>query len=93
MASEHATTALIKTPPALVGLGVGQVRAEVAHAKQPEVVEEMQPGRQRLEPLSERYLFLLVRRSALSFPVYDALSVGGPLPAEAPALPGGLSQA
>lgn len=40
----------------------------------------------------ERHLFLLVRRSALSLPVYEALSFGGPLPTEAPALPGGLSQ-
>jgi hypothetical protein len=42
--------------------------------------------------LTERHLFLLVRPSALSFPVYDALSLDRPLPEGAPELPGGLSQ-
>ncbi|MFI7120709.1 hypothetical protein [Amycolatopsis sp. NPDC049868] len=40
--------------------------------------------------LAERHLFLLVRPSAMSFPVYDALSMNRPLPEEEPTLPGGF---
>lgn len=42
--------------------------------------------------LDERHLFLMVRPSAFTFPVYDALSFGGPLPADPPRLPVGLSE-
>jgi len=42
--------------------------------------------------LPERHLVLVIRPSAFSFPVYDGLSFGGPLPGEAPCLPDGLSQ-
>lgn len=42
--------------------------------------------------LSERHLVLAVRPSAFSFPVYDRLSFGGPLPDGIPCLPDGLSQ-
>lgn len=42
--------------------------------------------------LPERHLVLVVRPSAFSFPVYDGLSFGGPLPGERPCLPDGLSQ-
>jgi len=42
--------------------------------------------------LAERHLVLVVRPSAFSFPVYDGLAFGGPLPAERPCLPDGLSQ-
>lgn len=42
--------------------------------------------------LRERHLALVVRPSAFSFPVYDGLSFGGPLPGERPWLPDGLSQ-
>jgi len=42
--------------------------------------------------LPERHLVLVVRPSAFSFPVYDGLAFGGPLPGEAPSLPDGLSQ-
>jgi hypothetical protein len=42
--------------------------------------------------LPERHLVLVVRPSAFSFPVYDGLAFGGPLPGERPCLPGGLSQ-
>ncbi len=51
MASEPAATVPINTPLAIVGLGVGHMRAEVAYAEQPaaaEVVEEMQSGCRRL---------------------------------------------
>lgn len=41
---------------------------------------------------SERHLFLHVRPSAFSFPVYDTLAWGGPLPDEPPTLPAGLDQ-
>lgn len=41
----------------------------------------------------ERHLFLQVRPSAFSFPIYDNLSFGGSLPNESPRLPMGLSQA
>jgi hypothetical protein len=40
----------------------------------------------------ERHLFLIVRPSAFSFPIYDGLAFGGPLPVEVPVLPDGLSQ-
>ena len=42
--------------------------------------------------LAERHLVLIVRPSAFSYPVYDALAFGGPLPGRAPSLPAGLSQ-
>jgi hypothetical protein len=42
--------------------------------------------------LSERHLFLQVRASALSFAVYDALSMDRPLPDGVPSLPAGVSQ-
>jgi len=42
--------------------------------------------------LEERHLFLHVRPSAFSFPVYTSLAFGGPLPVTRPHLPGGLSQ-
>jgi hypothetical protein len=42
--------------------------------------------------LEERHLFLIVRPSAFSWPVYDGLAFGGSLPTEAPTLPYGLSQ-
>jgi hypothetical protein len=42
--------------------------------------------------LKECHLFLGVRPSAFSFPVYDGLAFGGPLPTEVPRLPDGLSQ-
>jgi len=42
--------------------------------------------------LEERHLFLIVRPSAFSWPVYEGLAFGGPLPTEAPLLPDGLSQ-
>src|SRR5258708_3640973 len=41
---------------------------------------------------AERHLVLIVRPSASSYPVYDALAFGGPLPGQAPSLPAGLSQ-
>jgi hypothetical protein len=40
----------------------------------------------------ERHLLLIVRPSAFSWPVYEGLAFGGPLPTEAPLLPDGLSQ-
>lgn len=40
----------------------------------------------------ERHLFLIARPSAFSWPVYERLAFGGPLPTEAPVLPDGLSQ-
>jgi hypothetical protein len=40
--------------------------------------------------LDERHLFLHVRPSAFSFPVYDGLSFGGPLPTRPAGLPAGL---
>jgi hypothetical protein len=42
--------------------------------------------------IEERHLLLVVRPSAFSFPVYDGLSFGGPLPSRPPRLPDGLSQ-
>lgn len=42
--------------------------------------------------LKERHLFLVVRPSAFSWPVYDGLAFGGPLPTEAPSLLGNVSQ-
>jgi hypothetical protein len=42
--------------------------------------------------LEERHLVLIVRPSAFSWPVYEALAFGGPLPTEAPLLLDGLSQ-
>jgi hypothetical protein len=42
--------------------------------------------------LEERHLFLIVRPSAFSWPVYEGLAFGGPLPNVAPLLPDGLSQ-
>ena len=42
--------------------------------------------------LEERHLFLIVRPSAFSWPVYEGLAFGGPLPTVAPLLPDGLSQ-
>ena len=42
--------------------------------------------------LEERHLLLLVRPSAFSWPVYEGLALGGPLPTEAPLLPDGVSQ-
>ena len=42
--------------------------------------------------VKERHLLLLVRPSAFSWPVYEGLALGGPLPTEAPLLPDGLSQ-
>jgi hypothetical protein len=43
-------------------------------------------------PYDERHLFLHVRPTALSFPIFEALSFGGQVPATIPRLPGGLSQ-
>ena len=40
----------------------------------------------------ERHLFLHVRPSALSFPIFEVLVFGGDLPTDAPTLPAGLSQ-
>ena len=42
--------------------------------------------------LEERHLFLLVRPSAFSWPVFEGLAFGGPFPTEVPLLPDGLSQ-
>jgi hypothetical protein len=42
--------------------------------------------------MHERHLVLIVRPSAFSFPVYDGLAFGGPLPGARPHLPEGLSQ-
>ncbi len=42
--------------------------------------------------LEERHLLLIVRPSAFSWPVYDGLAFGGPLPTETPLLSDGLSQ-
>jgi hypothetical protein len=42
--------------------------------------------------LEERHLFLIVRPSAFSWPVFEGLAFGGPLPTEAPLLPDSLSQ-
>jgi hypothetical protein len=42
--------------------------------------------------LAERHLLLIVRPLAFSYPVYDALAFGGPLPDQPPCLPTGLSQ-
>jgi hypothetical protein len=42
--------------------------------------------------LEERHLLLIVRPSAFTWPVYEGLAFGGPLPADAPALPDGLCQ-
>lgn len=42
--------------------------------------------------LKERHLLLIVRPSAFSFPVYDGLAFGGPLPGGMPILPDGLTQ-
>ncbi len=42
--------------------------------------------------LDERHLLLLVRQSAFSFPVYDGLAWGGPLPSRPARLPAELSQ-
>jgi hypothetical protein len=42
--------------------------------------------------LDERHLFLMIRSTAFSFPVFDALAWGGKLPSETPLLPGGLNQ-
>jgi len=42
--------------------------------------------------LPERHLVLVVRPSTFSFPVYDGLAFGGPLPGQRPCLPDGLSQ-
>ncbi|WP_037306986.1 hypothetical protein [Amycolatopsis orientalis] len=41
---------------------------------------------------NDRHLFLWVRMSAFSYAVTDNLYFGGPLPSEAPDLPGGLTQ-
>jgi hypothetical protein len=43
-------------------------------------------------PRDERHLFLIVRPTAFTFPVYDALAFGGPLPSRPPRLPDGVSQ-
>jgi hypothetical protein len=40
----------------------------------------------------ERHLFLHVRPSALSFPIFEVLVFGGDLPTDTPTLPAGLSQ-
>lgn len=42
--------------------------------------------------LKERHLLLIVRPSAFSWPVYEGLAFGGPLPTEAPLLRNDLSQ-
>jgi hypothetical protein len=42
--------------------------------------------------LEERHLFLIVRPSAFSWPVFEGLAFDGPLPTGAPLLPDGLSQ-
>jgi hypothetical protein len=42
--------------------------------------------------LEERHLFLWVRPTAFSFPVYLGLAFGGPLPSRPPRLPIGLNQ-
>lgn len=43
-------------------------------------------------PRDERHLFLIARPTAFTFPVYDALAFGGPLPSRPPRLPDGISQ-
>jgi hypothetical protein len=43
-------------------------------------------------PRDERHLFLIVRSTAFTFPVYDVLAFGGPLPTRPPRLPLGVSQ-
>jgi hypothetical protein len=42
--------------------------------------------------VKERHLFLVARPSAFSWPVYDGLAFGGPLPTGVPRLPDDLSQ-
>ncbi len=42
--------------------------------------------------LDERHLFLIVRPSTFSWPVFEGLAFGGPFPTGVPMLPDGLSQ-
>ena len=42
--------------------------------------------------LPNSHLFIIVRPSGFSYPVYDALAFGGKLPTEPPVLPSGLAQ-
>jgi hypothetical protein len=64
-----------------------------------ELAEELQTRaiRSKIDKLvatgiEERHLLLFVRQSAFSFPVYDGLALGGPVPSKPPHLPDGLSQ-
>ncbi len=79
--------------------GVGGGGGEGIQPLPGELAEHLRaPGmRENIEKLAasgfaERHLFLMVRPSAFSFPVYDELSSDGTLPAEPPQLPEGLSE-
>ena len=71
------------------GEGIEPLPDELADALQ---APEMQSKIEKLarSGLDERHLFLHVRPSAFSFPVYDGLSFGGPLPTRPAGLPAGL---
>lgn len=79
-----------------LGEGVGPLVEELFDClQQPKMTgkirklaKPLEDGRRR----DERHLFLIVRRSAFSFPVYDALAWGGALPQSPPRLPDGVSQ-
>lgn len=73
------------------GRGIEPLPDELAaHLDAPEMQDNL--AKLAASGIEERHLFLMVRPSALSFPVYDSLSFGGPLPTRPPQLPAVLTE-
>ena len=73
------------------GSGMASLPDELAEAlRTPKMQSKI--GKLAVAGLKERHLFLVVRPSAFSWPVYDGLAFGGPLPTGTPRLPADLSQ-
>jgi len=73
------------------GRGMASLAGELAEVLRTPTMQS-KLGKLAATGLAERHLVLVVRPSAFSFPVYDGLAFGGPLPGERPCLPDGLSQ-
>ena len=73
------------------GCGMASLADELAEymCASNSAVEAEEVGRDRADG---GHLLLIVRPSAFSFPVYDGLAFGGPLPGGMPILPDGLTQ-
>jgi hypothetical protein len=73
------------------GPGMASLAAELAEVLRTSTIQS-KLRKLAATGLTERHLILAVRPTVFSFPVFDALAFGGPLPDQKPDLPAGLSQ-